>query len=357
MLLPFNPCAYWRNSSFHSTFKAWFRRSKPTTLDTIWHSLNSVSCVKFGYCSMIKFIKAHKDWQVIKINYTAQSLVAYDWARLYFLVCMRRSGGGRSLRGQGRSVCGLALLCVPCGRGDWHLSRGLQHQVLPGLWPDMPEQWGRVEPGECDHTMHHATGNVTLLSLQHDSGCSALGGECKLNSNYCDGSYQSGLCGGPANRQCCSQGESWPWVCDIDCHHWLWHPRWCEWVSQGGLQVRVGRSGHQLSQPHVSQQTISVCSPCRDQCLQRCGQLQSDCERWGHMTYICLITWPWLSPGIQDWHINGNGWCDIGYSFLVGGDGNIYEGRGWDEIGAHTGGFNSVVSSQYSSMTYIYDEN
>jgi len=26
----------------------------------------------------------------------------------------------------------------------------------------------------------------------------------------------------------------------------------------------------------------------------------------------------------------------------VGGDGNIYEGRGWDEIGAHTGGFNSV---------------
>jgi hypothetical protein len=49
--------------------------------------------------------------------------------------------------------------------------------------------------------------------------------------------------------------------------------------------------------------------------------------------------------GIQEWHINGNGWCDIGYSFLVGGDGNVYEGRGWDEIGAHTGGFNSVVSN------------
>jgi N-acetylmuramoyl-L-alanine amidase len=48
-----------------------------------------------------------------------------------------------------------------------------------------------------------------------------------------------------------------------------------------------------------------------------------------------------IPRGIQDWHINGNGWCDIGYSFLVGGDGNVYEGRGWDEIGAHTGGFNS----------------
>ena len=57
-----------------------------------------------------------------------------------------------------------------------------------------------------------------------------------------------------------------------------------------------------------------------------------------------LATCSQIVRGIQDWHINGNGWCDIGYSFLVGGDGNIYEGRGWDEIGAHTGGFNSVVS-------------
>ena len=39
------------------------------------------------------------------------------------------------------------------------------------------------------------------------------------------------------------------------------------------------------------------------------------------------------------WH---KGWSDIGYSFLVGGDGNIYEGRGWDRVGAHTSGYNSV---------------
>jgi hypothetical protein len=36
-------------------------------------------------------------------------------------------------------------------------------------------------------------------------------------------------------------------------------------------------------------------------------------------------------------------YCDIGYSFLIGGDGNVYEGRGWDRLGAHTEGFNSVV--------------
>nr|WCL16198.1 peptidoglycan recognition protein 3 [Mytilus coruscus] len=34
-------------------------------------------------------------------------------------------------------------------------------------------------------------------------------------------------------------------------------------------------------------------------------------------------------------------WADIGYSFLVGEDGKIYEGRGWDKVGAHTSGYNS----------------
>lgn len=31
---------------------------------------------------------------------------------------------------------------------------------------------------------------------------------------------------------------------------------------------------------------------------------------------------------------------DIGYNFLVGGDGNIYEGCGWNRQGAHTRGYN-----------------
>ena len=47
--------------------------------------------------------------------------------------------------------------------------------------------------------------------------------------------------------------------------------------------------------------------------------------------------------GIQNYHINTKKWCDVGYSFLIGGDGKVYEGRGWDEIGAHTFGFNSKV--------------
>ncbi|XP_050683311.1 peptidoglycan-recognition protein LC-like [Leptidea sinapis] len=43
---------------------------------------------------------------------------------------------------------------------------------------------------------------------------------------------------------------------------------------------------------------------------------------------------------IQNFHIESRGWSDIGYNFLVGGDGSVYFGRGWDYIGAHTQGYN-----------------
>ena len=33
-------------------------------------------------------------------------------------------------------------------------------------------------------------------------------------------------------------------------------------------------------------------------------------------------------------------WMDIGYSFLIGGDGVVYEGRGWGKEGAHTKCYN-----------------
>ena len=42
----------------------------------------------------------------------------------------------------------------------------------------------------------------------------------------------------------------------------------------------------------------------------------------------------------QTFHIESNGWNDIGYSFLVGGDGSVYKGRGWDIESAFAYGYN-----------------
>jgi len=36
-------------------------------------------------------------------------------------------------------------------------------------------------------------------------------------------------------------------------------------------------------------------------------------------------------------------WDDIGYSFLIGEDGRVYEGRGWGVVGAHTLHYNAAA--------------
>jgi N-acetylmuramoyl-L-alanine amidase len=69
---------------------------------------------------------------------------------------------------------------------------------------------------------------------------------------------------------------------------------------------------------------------------------------------------PALIRSIYAYHVNGNGWCDIGYNFLVDRFGRLWEGRfgGMDKavIGSHTGGFNKdsfAVSmiGDFSSLT------
>lgn len=44
---------------------------------------------------------------------------------------------------------------------------------------------------------------------------------------------------------------------------------------------------------------------------------------------------------IQSFHINSRGWCDVGYHFLIGQDGKIYQGRVENILGAHAGGANT----------------
>ncbi|KAK6994810.1 peptidoglycan-recognition protein SC2 [Biomphalaria glabrata] len=44
----------------------------------------------------------------------------------------------------------------------------------------------------------------------------------------------------------------------------------------------------------------------------------------------------------QNYHMDTHGWPDIGYTYVIGGDGSVFEGRGWDKVGAHTLNYNSV---------------
>ncbi|XP_026670043.1 uncharacterized protein LOC108625779 isoform X1 [Ceratina calcarata] len=43
----------------------------------------------------------------------------------------------------------------------------------------------------------------------------------------------------------------------------------------------------------------------------------------------------------QTFHIESRHWSDIAYNFLVGGDGLVYVGRGWNYVGAHSFGYNN----------------
>lgn len=49
---------------------------------------------------------------------------------------------------------------------------------------------------------------------------------------------------------------------------------------------------------------------------------------------------------IHNYHKNANKWAGIGYNFYIRLDGSIWEGRGWDKVGAHAG-----ASSGYNGKT------
>ncbi|MEO1171068.1 MAG: N-acetylmuramoyl-L-alanine amidase [Myxococcota bacterium] len=48
-----------------------------------------------------------------------------------------------------------------------------------------------------------------------------------------------------------------------------------------------------------------------------------------------------LVRAVQAFHLDGRGWCDVGYHFLVDLEGNVYEGRVVDQRGSHVGGQNT----------------
>ena len=58
----------------------------------------------------------------------------------------------------------------------------------------------------------------------------------------------------------------------------------------------------------------------------------------------CSYTPPSMDVGastIRDWHVNGNGWDDIGYHFVIRREGSIETGRPVEIQGAHVYGHNA----------------
>ena len=57
----------------------------------------------------------------------------------------------------------------------------------------------------------------------------------------------------------------------------------------------------------------------------------------------CSATKPSMDVGvrvIREWHVDGNGWSDIGYHYVIKRNGTIEDGRDESKSGAHAKGYN-----------------
>lgn len=57
---------------------------------------------------------------------------------------------------------------------------------------------------------------------------------------------------------------------------------------------------------------------------------------------VTELSAPALIRSVQGYHQNTRGWCDIGYHFLISRDGQIWQGRPIDRLGAHAGHGNNT---------------
>ncbi|MCP4503994.1 MAG: hypothetical protein GY822_29065 [Deltaproteobacteria bacterium] len=76
---------------------------------------------------------------------------------------------------------------------------------------------------------------------------------------------------------------------------------------------------------------------------RNCGSAHTPNRLTVHHTYIPnndSLSMAARVRQIQAYHIDNKGWCDSGYHFLVGQDGEVYQGRYENRTGAHAGGAN-----------------
>ena len=167
-----------------------------------------------------------------------------------------------------------------------------------------------------------------------------------------------------------SLGGAWrPWrTADADNRSGSWHDGNLDWTgSSSAVQFRVAGSVRRLRSYEVWSRVTAA--PVRATAAANEPVIVSR-EAWGADEEIVRAA-PIIAPtlrlavvhhtagtnsytraqaaaivrGIEVYHVQGNGWNDIGYNFLVDRFGTIYEGRGGgidqNVIGAHAQGFNS----------------
>lgn len=64
-----------------------------------------------------------------------------------------------------------------------------------------------------------------------------------------------------------------------------------------------------------------------------------------HLVVHCSATRPKMDIGaaeIRRWHVDGNGWADIGYHYVIRRDGQLELGRPIETAGAHVAGHNAT---------------
>merc|ERR1719394_90630 len=230
---------------------------------------------------------------------------------------------------------------------------------------------------------------------QGDGYCNESGGECKHETNYCNGNYNAGMCGGPSERKCClssggggDNGGNGPLpefnVGDIYWNHYggyaLSRYATSTGYSYGTLKaaqdrcIELGDLCSGVTRENSSSYTVRgsykfVSSWSMESWTKEVVFSDKFVPRpqWGarEPNGITSFSIP-ASHGVighhtagsqcfsydecvsnvratQNYHMNSLGWSDVGYNFLIGEDGYIYEGRGFYRQGAHCSNWNSIT--------------
>nr|UFA46010.1 peptidoglycan recognition protein 4 isoform 2 [Littorina littorea] len=191
-----------------------------------------------------------------------------------------------------------------------------------------------IKYGKCQYTSSTCSGSYVsglcygstnrrcCVPAFNDGRCTSRRGTCQSTRLACrGGSYVSGLCGGPSDRRCCVSRTG---------------------TSTGGSGVGGGISGSCNDVTIVSRAQWGARRP-RSTSRMRTPVSLVFIHHTDGRACSDLASCKKVMQGVQNYHMDdpSRRYSDIGYSFLVGGDGKVYEGRGWDRQGAHTKNYNS----------------